>query len=113
MTKSRHTEVRGTILNSCAVISSVRSASGIHHLVLLYNWPIVMYEKCFEFIIIIIHEFKKLMGVIRLFKRYIYSFGFRNLMFQLLLQLGPSIKYVTLEGEGVREGVTVCDRGRG
>ena len=24
---------------------------------------------------------------------------------------GPSIKYVTLEGEGVREGVTVCDRG--
>jgi len=26
---------------------------------------------------------------------------------------GPSIKYVTLEGEGVREGVTVCDSGRG
>jgi len=26
---------------------------------------------------------------------------------------GPSIKYVTLEGEGVQEGVTVCDRGRG
>jgi len=26
---------------------------------------------------------------------------------------GPPIKYVTLEGEGVREGVTVCDRGRG
>ena len=27
---------------------------------------------------------------------------------------GPSIKYVTLEGvEGVREGVTVCDRGDG
>ena len=26
---------------------------------------------------------------------------------------GPSIKYVTLEGEGVREGVTFCDRGRG
>src|SRR6218665_534790 len=26
---------------------------------------------------------------------------------------GPSIKYVTFEGEGVREGVTVCDRGRG
>src|SRR6218665_2327866 len=25
---------------------------------------------------------------------------------------GPSIKYVTLEGEGVRGGVTVCDRGR-
>ena len=26
--------------------------------------------------------------------------------------LGPSIKYVTLEGrEGVRESVTVCDRG--
>ena len=24
---------------------------------------------------------------------------------------GPSIKYVTLEGEGVREGVAVCDRG--
>jgi len=24
--------------------------------------------------------------------------------------MGPSIKYVTLEGEGVR-GVTVCDRG--
>ena len=29
------------------------------------------------------------------------------------LSKGPSIKYVTLEGEGVREGVTVCDRGRG
>src|SRR6218665_1933662 len=28
-------------------------------------------------------------------------------------QLGPSIKYATLKGEGVREGVTVCDRGRG
>jgi len=26
---------------------------------------------------------------------------------------GPSIKYVTLEGEGVREGVTFCDSGRG
>src|SRR6218665_254843 len=26
---------------------------------------------------------------------------------------GPSIKYVTLEGEGVRESVTVCDRGGG
>ena len=26
---------------------------------------------------------------------------------------GPSIKYVTLEGEGIREGVTVCDRGKG
>jgi len=26
---------------------------------------------------------------------------------------GPSIKYVTLEGEGVREGMTVCDRGGG
>src|SRR6218665_1414846 len=26
---------------------------------------------------------------------------------------GPSIKYVTLEGEGVREDVTVCDRGEG
>ena len=26
---------------------------------------------------------------------------------------GPSIKYVTLEGEEVREGVTVCDRGGG
>jgi len=26
---------------------------------------------------------------------------------------GPSIKNVTLEGEGVREGVTVCDRGGG
>ena len=26
---------------------------------------------------------------------------------------GPSIKYVTLEEEGVREGVTVCDRGEG
>src|SRR6218665_3260672 len=25
---------------------------------------------------------------------------------------GPSIKYVTLEGMGFREGVTVCDRGR-
>ena len=27
--------------------------------------------------------------------------------------MGPSIKYVTLEGEVVREGVTVCDRERG
>jgi len=28
------------------------------------------------------------------------------------IQKGPSIKYITLEGgEGVREGVTVCDRG--
>src|SRR6218665_1152748 len=27
------------------------------------------------------------------------------------LHKGPSIKYVTLEGEGVREGVSVCDRG--
>ena len=26
---------------------------------------------------------------------------------------GPSIKYVTLEGEGVREDVTICDRGGG
>jgi len=26
---------------------------------------------------------------------------------------GPSIKYVTLEEEGVREGVTVCDGGEG
>src|SRR6218665_970778 len=26
---------------------------------------------------------------------------------------GPSIKYVTLEGEGVREGVIVCDRRKG
>jgi len=26
---------------------------------------------------------------------------------------GPSIKYITLEGGGVREGVTVCDSGRG
>jgi len=26
---------------------------------------------------------------------------------------GPSIKYVTLEGEGVRESLAVCDRGRG
>ena len=26
---------------------------------------------------------------------------------------GPSIKYVTLEGRGVRESVTVCDTGRG
>src|SRR6218665_2418456 len=26
---------------------------------------------------------------------------------------GPSIKYVTLEGEGVRESVTVCDGGGG
>jgi len=26
---------------------------------------------------------------------------------------GLSIKYVTLEGEGVRDGVTVCDRGSG
>jgi len=25
------------------------------------------------------------------------------------LYWGPSIKYVTLEGEGVREGGTVCD----
>jgi len=32
----------------------------------------------------------------------------------LNVSLGPSIKYVTLEGRGgVREGVTVCDRGRG
>ena len=31
-----------------------------------------------------------------------------------LLSRGPSIKYVTLEGgEGVRESVTVCDRGGG
>jgi len=29
------------------------------------------------------------------------------------LSKGPSTKYVTLEGEGVREGVTVCDRGEG
>src|SRR6218665_1544491 len=29
------------------------------------------------------------------------------------LSKGPSIKYVTLEGEGVRESVTVCDRGEG
>ena len=28
------------------------------------------------------------------------------------LGAGPSIKYVTLKGEGVREGMTVCDRGR-
>jgi len=27
--------------------------------------------------------------------------------------VGPSIKYVTLVGEGVRQGVTVCDRGEG
>ena len=27
--------------------------------------------------------------------------------------LGPSIKYSRSRGEGVREGVTVCDRGRG
>jgi len=27
-------------------------------------------------------------------------------------QKGPSIKYVMLEGGGVRGGVTVCDRGR-
>jgi len=26
---------------------------------------------------------------------------------------GPSIKYVTFEGEEVREDVTVCDRGEG
>jgi len=26
---------------------------------------------------------------------------------------GLSIKYVTLEGRGVRDSVTVCDRGRG
>ena len=26
---------------------------------------------------------------------------------------GPSIKYVTLEGEGVREGLIVCDREKG
>jgi len=25
--------------------------------------------------------------------------------------MGPFIKYVTLEGEGVRADVTVCDRG--
>ena len=27
--------------------------------------------------------------------------------------MGPSIKYVTLQGGGVLESVTVCDRGRG
>ena len=31
----------------------------------------------------------------------------------MIVRKGPSIKYVTLEGEGVREGVTVCDRGMG
>src|SRR6218665_1148153 len=30
-----------------------------------------------------------------------------------LSSMGPSIKYVTLEGKGVRDGVTVCDRGGG
>ena len=29
------------------------------------------------------------------------------------LDWGPSIKYVTLEGGGVREGVTVCDSEEG
>ena len=33
--------------------------------------------------------------------------------FSLHPNRGPYIKYVTLEGEGVREGVTVCDRGGG
>ena len=33
--------------------------------------------------------------------------------FRNLLPRGPSIKYVTLEGKGVQEGVTVCDRERG
>ena len=35
------------------------------------------------------------------------------LMVGIFCFTGPSIKYVTLVGEGVREGVTVCDRGRG
>ena len=30
-----------------------------------------------------------------------------------LMTKGPSIKYVTLEGEGIRESVTVCDRAGG
>jgi len=29
----------------------------------------------------------------------------------ILVSLGPSIKYVTLEGDGVFEGATVCDGG--
>ena len=33
--------------------------------------------------------------------------------FKVAIVQGPSIEYVMLEGEGVREGVTVCDRGRG
>ena len=33
---------------------------------------------------------------------------------KMKFDLGPSIKYVTLQGgEGVQESVTVCDRGRG
>src|SRR6218665_3814570 len=31
----------------------------------------------------------------------------------LFSSLGPSIKYITLEGGGVREGMTVCDRQKG
>ena len=36
-----------------------------------------------------------------------------HIMLNIITTLGPSIKYVTLEGEGVLEGVIVCDRGRG
>ena len=32
-------------------------------------------------------------------------------MYTRMPDWGPPIKYVTLEGEGIREGVTVCDRG--
>jgi len=33
------------------------------------------------------------------------------LLVKFNLDWRPSIKYVTLEGEDVREGLTVCDRG--
>src|SRR6218665_2587138 len=48
-----------------------------------------------------------------------YGFFIIQLVFKLccfhkcIMVKGLFIKYVTLEGEGVREGVTVCDRGRG
>jgi len=38
------------------------------------------------------------------------NFNFNLQWFSLALNKGPSIEYVTLEGEGVRKGVTVCDR---
>ena len=41
------------------------------------------------------------------------GFAMNLVLFSYSLGVGPSIKYVTLEGEGIREGVTVCYRGRG